>query len=424
MQTKRYKKGLLILLCCPLIALAQQNTSSLYSAYGIGEFQSQGFALNNDLGGLGTALRPKNNLNPLNPASLSALKEATFEAGAKGISLWQKAEESSQDFLSLSLSHLSLGFPIHKGLAVSGGLLPYSFQGYDLSQEVFEDGNRLTHNDSGSGGINRAYINLGLEVFEGFSVGLTGSMFFGQLSQEFEARSYEDQILERSTSNAYTLKNQTWDVGFQYYKDIQGKRATFGAVFSPEAKFELKNNKTTKTFNPTNADELDTEASEKVEINLPQPKAFSFGFSLEEDSHWLISAEYDYNETTKLPQLGSFSHQLRNASQVKLGAWWIPNSKDIHTYVNTVQYRAGVRYQLGHLSVPSNLNQNDLTDINEIVISLGVGLPMKKSKTTTNLGFEIGKRGAEEKGSVEDRFIRFHVAFTFNDNWFTQRKIN
>ena len=234
-------------MCCPLIALAQQNTSSLYSAYGIGEFQSQGFALNNDLGGLGTALRPKNNLNPLNPASLSALKEATFEAGAKGISLWQKAEESSQDFLSLSLSHLSLGFPIHKGLAVSGGLLPYSFQGYDLSQEVFEDGNRLTHNDSGSGGINRAYINLGLEVFEGFSVGLTGSMFFGQLSQEFEARSYEDQILERSTSNAYTLKNQTWDVGFQYYKDIQGKRATFGAVFSPEAKFDLKNNKTTKT---------------------------------------------------------------------------------------------------------------------------------------------------------------------------------
>ena len=67
-----------------MVVLAQQNTISPYSSFGIGEFQSQGFALNNDLGGLGIALRSNNQLNLLNPASSSALNLTSFEAGLKG----------------------------------------------------------------------------------------------------------------------------------------------------------------------------------------------------------------------------------------------------------------------------------------------------------------------------------------------------
>ena len=61
MQIKKHKTLFFVLTCMPLICLAQQNTISPYSAFGIGEVQNQGFALNNDLGGLGVALRPTNN---------------------------------------------------------------------------------------------------------------------------------------------------------------------------------------------------------------------------------------------------------------------------------------------------------------------------------------------------------------------------
>ena len=70
MQIKKYKNLLFTFACLPLISLAQQNTISPYSAFGIGEVQSQGFALNSEMGGLGLALRPNSNLNPMNPASL------------------------------------------------------------------------------------------------------------------------------------------------------------------------------------------------------------------------------------------------------------------------------------------------------------------------------------------------------------------
>ena len=53
--------------------LAQQNTISPHSSFGVGEPQEQEFSLNNALGGVGVALRAGNYLNPTNPASLTAI---------------------------------------------------------------------------------------------------------------------------------------------------------------------------------------------------------------------------------------------------------------------------------------------------------------------------------------------------------------
>jgi len=424
MQVKTYRKILLTLLCCPFISFAQQNTTSSYSAYGIGDFQTQGFALNNDLGGLGVALRPTNSLNPLNPASLSALKVTAFEAGAKGVSLWQKGQEKNEDFLSLSLSHLSLGFPVREGLAISGGLLPYSFQGYELSVDSFEGGDSLTYNHLGSGGINRAYINVGLEVVQGLSIGLTGSVLFGQLNQDSDVRSYESQVLERSISNTNSLRGQTWDLGLQYQTDFKDMKATFGAVLNPETSFDLINNKSIQTYEPSDSEANDTTRFEKSETDMRIPKSFTFGLALEKETNWLISAEYDFKETSKMPTLGELSYQMRDASQIKVGAWWTPNAQDIHNYINTIQYRAGFNYQSGHLMVPSNLSEGSVTEISEVSLSLGMGLPMKKSKATANIGVELGKCGTQDGLLMEESFVKFHLAFTFNDNWFAQRKIN
>lgn len=405
------------------MSLAQQNTASSYSAYGIGDFQSQGFSLNNDLGGLGVALRPKQNLNPTNPASLSALGSATFEAGAKGVSLWQKDQNTSQEFYSLTLSHLSLGFPIREGLAISGGLLPYSFQGYDITKVTPEAGGSLSNNYSGSGGINRAYINIGLEVIEGLSVGLTGSAFFGQLDQQIDTTSSEGQVLVGRVDDTYSIRNQTLDIGLQYQRDFQDKKATFGVVFSPEAQLDMSHNKSTRTYEATGLN-VDTTVYEQSELNMTFPKSYVFGLAIEKESNWLVSAEYDFRETSKMRLIGAFPHQLRNATQIKLGGWWTPNAQDIHNYSNIIQYRAGFSYKSGHLSVSTDANENSQTDINEMSISLGVGLPMKRSKTTANIGLELGKRGTQDGGLIEENFIKFHLAFTFNDNWFTQRKID
>jgi hypothetical protein len=49
---------------------------------------------------------------------------------------------------------------------------------------------------------------------------------------------------------------------------------------------------------------------------------------------------------------------------------------------------------------------------------------MRRSKTIANLGVQIGKSGTTNGGLVEENYVKFHLALTFNDKWFKKRKID
>ena len=67
--------------------------------------------------------------------------------------------------------------------------------------------------------------------------------------------------------------------------------------------------------------------------------------------------------------------------------------KDVHNYLNIIQYRAGFNYNTGQLSVSSQGINSPKTDITDISLSFGLGLPMRRSNTIANLGIQIGKKG-------------------------------
>jgi hypothetical protein len=441
MQIKIYKSLLFTLACLPLISLAQQNTISPYSAFGIGEVQNQGFALNRDLGGLGLALRPNSNLNPMNPASLSALSLTSFEAGVNGSAMFLSDHTLSQEYFTSTMSYLSLGFPIKEGFAVSVGLLPYSFQGYEISQNFnwFSDGDSLNYSvdHKGSGGLNRAYINFGVELIKGLSVGATGSSVFGTLNQNRDLIFEDDYSLNRRDNNSYHVSDYTYDFGVQYQMDFEGKQLTFGATYSPQANLSADNEGAIYTYDIVHVTTGNQEAVAVLESvrdtfkvfgsstnSLVLPRSCGVGLAMEKEDHWLISGEYDFNEWSQMSLSGLSDPQLRNASQYKIGMWWIPNIQDVHNYLKTIQYRAGFNYNTGHLSVSALGSEGPQTEITDMSLSLGLGLPIKRSKTTANLGIQFGKRGTGDSGLVEEKYIKFHVAFTFNDKWFTKRKID
>ena len=64
-----------------------------------------------------------------------------------------------------------------------------------------------------------------------------------------------------------------------------------------------------------------------------------------------------------------------------------------------------------------------MTDITDINFSFGLGLPMRRTKTTANIGVQMGRRGTKENNLVKEEYIKFLATFTFNDKWFTKRKI-
>ena len=424
------KSLLFTLFCLPWLALAQQNTISPYSSFGIGEFQNQGFALNNDLGGLGVALRSSNQLNLLNPASVSALTLTSFEVGLKGSTLFLKDADLEQQAFSSTMSYLSLGFPIAKGVGVSAGLLPYSFKGYHLSQSANWESELDTINATidyiGSGGLNRAYFNVGAEVFDGFSIGATANMIFGTLVQKRDLWSTEANFINRRDQQLYTVKDWTFDTGFQFEKQISDKQFIFGATYSRQTSLNASNEGAIYSYNIVNDNEYvrDTVSVSNISSNgLTLPMSYGAAFSLGKANNWFVSGEYEFKEWSQLSLFETTTENLQNASQFKLGAWIIPDNSDVHNYWKSIQYRMGVNYNTGYIAL-SELSSATQQNLNDFNINFGVGLPLKRSNTIANIGVQLGKRGTVENNLVEEKYIKFHLAFTFNDKWFTKRKID
>ena len=431
MQISKYRTVLILFISLPAILLAQQNTMSPYSSFGIGEAQAQEFSLNNSLGGVGVALRTGNYLNPTNPASLSAISATVFETGITGTAIYLTDNNLSQEYFTSTLSYLSLGFPIHDGIAVSAGLLPYSFKGYELTQSI-DSSNELNNlaydiNHSGSGGLNRAYANVGAELFKGFSIGATVSMIFGTLKQKRDVVFSQSDIFNRRDEYTYTTKDYAYDFGFQYLTNMGGKNLIFGATYCPESNLSASNSGVIYTYDVSSDFEYirdTTEVFSSASNGLVLPKSYAIGLALEEQGRWFVSGEVDFKEWSQMSLFSDLDPNLKDATQFKLGAWWIPNAKDVHNYLNIIQYRAGLNYNTGQLSVLAPGTNSSQTEINDISLSFGLGLPMRRTNTTANLGIQIGKTGTTNGGLIEENYIKLHVAFTFNDKWFKKRKID
>ena len=59
-------------------AIAQNNTNSPYTRYGYGDLSDQSFGNSRAMGGIAFGLRDGAQINPLNPASYTAIDSLTF----------------------------------------------------------------------------------------------------------------------------------------------------------------------------------------------------------------------------------------------------------------------------------------------------------------------------------------------------------
>ena len=80
-------------------------------------------------------------------------------------------------------------------------------------------------------------------------------------------------------------------------------------------------------------------------------------------------------------------------------------------------YRAGIRYEDTGIMIRNE-------SINDFGISFGLGLPVGRSLSNLNVGFEFGKRGTTDSGLIKENYANFHISLSLNDKWFIKRKYN
>ena len=55
---------------------------------------------------------------------------------------------------------------------------------------------------------------------------------------------------------------------------------------------------------------------------------------------------------------------------------------------------------------------------------MGFGIPVKKSATKINIGFETGQRGETNNGLIKENYYILNVNFNMGDIWFIKRKFD
>jgi hypothetical protein len=412
----------IIILILPVALWAQDNTSSVYSKFGIGDLANVGYGRNLALGGTGFGIRDASFLNPKNPASLTAIDSLSFlfETGVHGRTTWSVTSDRTQVYWDGNITHVSWGHRYNRWLMGSAGIMPYSNIGYN----IITSGSANVENSvkesvwTGSGGVNKAFYSMGYKLDKNISLGIEGSFLFGP--QKLDRKTYFLVANEMEATDQYTeyiVQNRYYGfgtkVGAQYTAKLgtKGTVLTVGGVYSPQSSLQGKSNVTAVQFysGVSTPDTIDYE-TDKPADKVKLPAMYGGGFSLILKGKYLFAADYETNQWSI-----NTESEYKNQNIYSVGFEILPQNS--LQYFGRCGYRIGFRYDDGYINVKRN-------DIKDMRLSLGVGFPIQKSRSTLNVTAEVGRKGTLNRGLVREDYTKLTVAFSFHDYWFIKRKFD
>jgi long-subunit fatty acid transport protein len=411
-----------ICLLFSLMSVAQEGTASPYSFYGIGDIRFKGTTDTRSMGGL-SVFPDSIHLNLQNPALLSSLKISTFSIAATSYSSKLKTETDASDAKRTSLDYLAVGLPLGKA-GVSFGLIPYSAVGYKI-ENIATDENPETTRYSGVGGINKAFVALGMEVYKNLSFGLDLQYNFGKIetSSLSSISGIELGTLESNTSNGSGFSLNT---GASYFTKINKKLTLFtSATFAPQSKIKFDNQRTINLVQILSAGGIVTIDADGGDVDVADttvllPQTTSFSIAIGEQRKWSVGSEITFRNTSTYGNRfvdPSSQSSFENSTRYAIGGYYIPKYNAFNNYLNRVNYRFGMRYEKTGLLI----NNQSLEDQ---AITLGFGLPLNANYgSNLNIGLEYGKRGKTSYGLVQENYFNITVGISFSDRWFVKRKI-
>ncbi|CAM1342247.1 hypothetical protein [Tenacibaculum aestuarii] len=401
--------------------LAQRNSASPYSYFGIGENFEAVTVEQASMGGIGVAMKNTHHLNFINPATNADLRWATYAIGGSLTFLTIKEGNESQTGNSTSLRYISLGFPIGKKAGFSVGLQPFSSVGYSLLDDEIEENLTLFR---GEGGANKIYASYGMYAYKGLSVGVEAAFVFGNVQN-----SILNQRLDNSRYTSYeesfNVRGGQYKLGVQYKRELKNKlQLSTGASFTLTTDLSAKGNERMYSLSPVNGEVKDLLYNKSLEGTINMPLKSIYGFGLGKDNKWYIGANYQFQDA-----LGSNSvfitdgqsHKYGNSSKISVGGYYIPKINSISSYWNRVTYRAGVRFENTGLLVKTTEN---FTEVKDFGINVGLGLPMPREISNLNLGFEYGQRGTTNNNLIKENYFNVRLSLSLNNRWFEKRRID
>lgn len=407
---KRFLIGLVFL--TTTFAIAQEGTTSPYSFYGIGLQKFRGTMENRAMGGLGV-FSDSIHLNLQNPAAYSELRLINFSIAASYQLSHQSNIDNSQRNETISLDYLALGIPIGK-LGVGFGILPNTAVGYHFLSQL---DNSVTEY-MGNGGLNRVYFSAGYKILPYLSLGIEGSYNFGKIenssiSQQTDVQ-YGTRIVDHTEISGFNL-----NFGVIYKKTIAQNLELNGTVtYSPGLSHTSRNLRrlSTVSIRTSGISTRDQREIERPDTEFTAPSSYSIGLGISHPKNWGVGIEYSNQQLSEFNNtpFQTVNTEFKDASKYRIGGFYIPEYNSFNSFFKRIVYRAGFRYEETGINIDNNA-------INEFGISFGFGIPMVRSFSNINFGFEIGQRATKNHGLIQENFFNAIISFSLNDLWFEKR---
>ncbi|WP_439182356.1 hypothetical protein [Carboxylicivirga taeanensis] len=427
-------------------ALAQNRTYSPYSRYGIGELQADGFGRNAAMGHTGIALSSSYNLNNVNPASYYSMDSISFffEGGITGFEQKIKTEEASTRFSDMNFSYFAIGYPLSKWGFMSIGVKPESLVGYKFFDDsesadiTVSDGDYTRSNYQGSGNTTKAYAGLALSPIKNLSFGAHFSYIFGSVEHNSLAEFPNDPFgFKVATSEKISINDFYIDFGAQYKLYLKERHnLVIGAIYQPKTGMRGKVTKLVAAGTGfdrdgttiINADSLKFTETKFKGNALELPEKFGVGLAYNIDDMMTVTADYSLSKWSEssFPGLNSSTTNenvftIGDEQSIAFGLEFIPNYRSANFYPSRIKYRIGTSYTQEYLVMPESAGGDHLKDFG---ITFGLGLPLKRSKTSFNLAFEWGQRGTTNNSLIKENYMRLSMNLTLHEYWFMKRKFD
>jgi hypothetical protein len=390
---------------------AQNSTNSPYTRYGYGELANNSFGAGRSMGGVGIGLRSSQQINPMNPASYSSIDSMTFlfDFGASAQMSWYKDGTSSQSDVNGNVEYMAMQFPLHKSVAMSIGLLPYSHVGYKFGQIKTSNGLTYTESFEGQGGLNQLYAGLSISIWKKrLSFGANLKYLFGDISHNAVSVYSSQSSTYVSKTSDFKVKDAAMDFGLQYSHPLsKTDNLTFGLTYSP------KTNLNNESYQMISSSEIVTDTLKGLSYDIPL--SYGFGVSYEKNSKFIVVADISFQQWSKVA-FESRNNEFSNRLKIATGGEWIPNLYS-RPYLNRLRYRAGLSYANSYVKTNGS-------GYKELSATVGVGFPISSSRSFVNVSFDYTKIQPAYKSMVNEDYLRFTLSYTFNEVWFFKRKIN
>lgn len=401
----------LLLLIFIAVTIYCQESGSPYSRFGFGFFNYS--ISTRSLGNAGTSIGIYDDyeLNNLNPASWSKIKNTTFSSGMIYESSTSEDYKGKKKYTNLNFSNTVIGVPFEKDkeLIFALGLFSKSKVGYNIYQNVIVNDLPAKSIYFGTGGISEFMLGLTYSPYSHINIGFKTGYNFGEVQHSGKLQFNNSEYIDNEYLNSIYTKGFTFTGGIIYSgigKIFGMNYGNIGIIFSPKSNIKAKKERYS-TFSSTSATISDTVKTGEKDLTLPMN--FGLGFDLGLSDKFHTAFDYIFTGWEQYKYDGT-NENLKNSHRFSLCFETIPDKDLLASLSERTRYSLGIYYE------KMNLEFNG-ERINEFGLSLGLGVPLSRN-AFLNTAFVYGRRGKNSNGLILDNFFKVQLSIALNELWF------